>query len=81
MPNYTILLILTDGIINDMQNTMNLLVLASKMAISVIIIGVGNADFSDMEKLDGDQIAIVDDKGNKAVRDCVQFVKFNSAKD
>jgi hypothetical protein len=48
-----------------------LLVEASKFAISVIIIGVGNADFSSMITLDGDKILLSDDKGNQTIRDCV----------
>ena len=43
---YNILLILTDGQINDMPSTIDSLVEASKLPISVIIVGVGNADFS-----------------------------------
>ena len=43
--NYNILMILTDGIIRDMQETINALVEASFLPISVIIIGIGNANF------------------------------------
>lgn len=45
--------------------------------MSVIIVGVGNADFSDMEALDGDKIALTNSKGKRASRDVVQFVRFN----
>ena len=41
--NYNILMILTDGIIEDMDDTINSLVEASYLPISVIIIGIGNA--------------------------------------
>ena len=51
---YPILLILTDGAIHDMPETIRLIVNLSKMPCSVIIVGVGNADFSSMEELDGD---------------------------
>lgn len=64
-----------------MQETKNLLVQAGKLPLSVIIIGVGEGDFTNMQILDGDDIVLTDDKGKKTVRDCVQFVKFNSAKD
>lgn len=53
---YSILLILTDGAINDMGPTKDLIVDASVLPLSIIIIGLGNADFSMMEELDGDDV-------------------------
>ena len=44
--NYNIVLLLTDGMINDMQKTVDLIVGANDLPISLIIVGVGNADFS-----------------------------------
>ncbi len=41
--------------------------------MSIVIIGVGNADFTNMEILDGDEIKISE-------RDLVQFVEFNKFK-
>ena len=38
---YHILLILTDGIINDMRQSIDALVGASKLPLSVIIVGIG----------------------------------------
>jgi hypothetical protein len=52
--HYGILLILTDGVINDMTGTLAAIKHASKTPLSIIIVGVGDADFTDMEKLDGD---------------------------
>jgi Copine len=46
---YTVLLILTDGIINDMDATKNAIVAASGLPLSIIIVGVGHADFSAMQ--------------------------------
>lgn len=51
---YTICLILTDGIVNDMQPTIDEIVKASGLPLSIIIVGVGDADFEAMEQLDGD---------------------------
>lgn len=45
--------------------------------MSIIIIGVGMADFSDMERLDADKKAL-QFNGRKASRDIVQFVPFRS---
>ncbi len=71
---YMILLIVTDGTINDMGNTIDAIVRASHLPISIIIVGVGPADFTDMRQLDGDTTSLKDRKGNQAIRDIVQFV-------
>ena len=73
---YNILMILTDGMINDMDNTIDALVEASFMPISVIIIGIGKADFGNMDVLDADESPLVDKNGRKSARDLVQFVPF-----
>lgn len=74
---YTILLVLTDGVINDMNETIDAIVDASDAPLSIIIIGVGNADFSAMEFLDADDSPLVSKGGIKMKRDIVQFVPFN----
>lgn len=73
-PNcYQTLLIITDGEIHDMDKTIDLLVQAANLPLSVIIVGVGNADFGNMNKLDGDS-GLINSKGQRAQRDIVQFV-------
>jgi uncharacterized protein with GYD domain len=52
---YHILLILTDGAIHDMKETKDLIVEASGYPLSIIIVGIGDADFSNMIQLDGDE--------------------------
>ncbi len=74
---YHILMIFTDGVIDDLQETIDSLVEASFEPLSVIIIGVGDADFKKMEILDGDMVPLVSSTGKKRVRDLVQFVPFN----
>ena len=49
MNKYYIILILTDGLINDMEATTDEIVRASSLPISMIIVGVGNEDFSSMD--------------------------------
>eukprot|EP00455_Lapot_gusevi_P035859 TRINITY_DN3975_c0_g2_i6.p1 TRINITY_DN3975_c0_g2~~TRINITY_DN3975_c0_g2_i6.p1 ORF type:complete len:523 (+),score=208.25 TRINITY_DN3975_c0_g2_i6:230-1570(+) len=73
---YTVLLIITDGLINDMDRTIACLVRLSRLPISVIIVGVGDADFTDMDRLDGDGGLLHDMSGTTAERDIVQFVPF-----
>lgn len=74
--HYFVLLIITDGIISDMSQTIRAIVNASKLPISIIIVGVGNADFSAMDELDGDDSRLNVD-GIYAERDIVQFVPLN----
>uniref|UniRef100_A0A8K9URE0 Copine-4 n=1 Tax=Oncorhynchus mykiss TaxID=8022 RepID=A0A8K9URE0_ONCMY len=77
---YFILLILTDGVITDMADTREAIVHASHLPMSVIIVGVGNADFSDMQMLDGDDGILRSPKGEPVLRDIVQFVPFKDFK-
>ena len=74
---YIILMILTDGIINDMSETIDAIVEASFLPISIIIVGIGNADFSNMKTLDSDDRRLSSSKGINAARDLVQFVPYN----
>ncbi|XP_026535907.1 copine-2 isoform X1 [Notechis scutatus] len=73
---YFILLIITDGVISDMDETRHAVVQASRLPMSIIIIGVGNADFAAMEFLDADNRMLRSYTGEEAVRDIVQFVPF-----
>uniref|UniRef100_I3J132 Copine 4 n=1 Tax=Oreochromis niloticus TaxID=8128 RepID=I3J132_ORENI len=77
---YFILLILTDGVITDMADTREAIVQASHLPMSIIIVGVGNADFSDMQMLDGDDGILRSPKGEPVLRDIVQFVPFRNFK-
>jgi vacuolar-type H+-ATPase subunit F/Vma7 len=52
---YFILLIITDGIINDMQKTIDQIVRGSSLPLSIIIVGVGSDDFENMDVLDSDE--------------------------
>ena len=70
------LLIITDGVITDMDQTLRAVVNASRLPMSIIIVGVGGADFSAMEVLDGDDGVLRCPTGETAMRDIVQFVPF-----
>ncbi|ORX52100.1 Copine-domain-containing protein [Piromyces finnis] len=67
---YNILVFITDGAITDMEETLNEIKTASSYPMSIIIIGVGSADFDKMKKLDGDD-------RTSEFRDIVQFVPLN----
>ena len=77
---YHILLILTDGIIYDMKETIDALVEGSFLPLSVIIIGIGNDHFQEMIELDGDDKPLTNSSGIKRKRDLVQFVPYNKFK-
>ncbi len=74
--HYFVLLIITDGIISDMKETKHAIISASSLPISIIIVGVGNANFNRMDQLDSDEFRLRID-GRYAERDIVQFVPLN----
>ncbi|KAL3205917.1 hypothetical protein MRX96_052914, partial [Rhipicephalus microplus] len=74
--SYFVLLIITDGVISDMLQTTEAIVQASLLPMSIIIIGVGNADFTAMEVLDGDVVQL-SSGSHQSERDIVQFVPLN----
>jgi hypothetical protein len=53
----------------------------SGMPFSGVVVGVGDSDFEDMEVLDADEEVLADDKGNQAVRDIIQLVKYDDFKE
>ncbi|OMO55290.1 C2 calcium-dependent membrane targeting [Corchorus olitorius] len=72
---YFVLLIITDGVLTDIQETTDALVRASDLPLSILIVGVGNADFKQMEVLDADDGRRLENStGRVATRDIVQFV-------
>lgn len=72
---YFVLLIITDGVLTDLQETKDALVRASDLPLSILIVGVGNADFKQMEILDADNGQRLESStGRIATRDIVQFV-------
>jgi len=81
--HYQVLMILTDGEITDMRETMHAIVQSSRLPMSIVIVGISNdahsCDFEDMRLLDGDDQALTSPiDGVKAVRDVVQFVPFRA---
>ena len=75
--HYFILLIITDGIITDQLQTKRAIINhASESPLSIVIVGVGEADFSAMDELDADEVPLTAD-GKILQRDIVQFVPMN----
>ncbi|CAN1242122.1 Protein BONZAI 1 [Linum perenne] len=72
---YFVLLIITDGVVTDLQETKDAIVQASDLPFSILIVGVGGADFREMEILDGDKGERLESSTSRvATRDIVQFV-------
>jgi hypothetical protein len=70
---------LTDGVINDIQKTIDEIVRGSDLPLSIIIVGVGSADFDQMVQLDGDVTPLFSQGLNRyRNRDIVQFVPFRN---
>jgi hypothetical protein len=75
---YFILLILTDGEIHDMKETIDWIVRGSKSPLSIVIVGIGNENFDNMEQLDADEKPLINSRGERMMRDIVQFVPFRN---
>ena len=71
--SYKILLILTDGEVSDIEQTKRAIHAASDAPLSIVIVGIGNADFGMMNTLDDFQSGSLLAGG----RDIVQFVPFS----
>ena len=70
---------LTDGEITDFQKTVNEIVKASHLPLSVIIVGVGTNVFEQMNNLDADTKPLFSTNTEKfATRDIVQFVPYQN---
>jgi len=72
--NYFVLVILTDGVVTDLQETIHAVVAASHLPMSIIIVGIGGSDFEALHVFDGDVQDTV--AGTKSRRDIVQFVAY-----
>ena len=77
---YAVLLILTDGEVEDMEETKAAIVDASWLPMSILIVGIGSKKFEQFKILDGDERKLKDKQGRIVARDIVQFVEFKPAK-
>jgi len=57
-----------------MEQSKELVVELSYLPVSIIIVGIGDEDFSSMEELDADSHVLLDKYGRAAARDIIQFV-------
>ena len=78
---YHILVIITDGNNNDIDEMVRQLIKSERYPISVCIIGVGDENFSRMLQMDSRAKPLEDKDGYKSERDMCQFVRYNDFKD
>jgi hypothetical protein len=75
-PNhYLVLLVLTDGGLQDYPQTCDLLIQCSRLPLSVIIVGIGSGDFGLMHNIDDNRMLMTDKFGRRTERDLVTFVE------
>uniref|UniRef100_A0AC35U4J1 C2 domain-containing protein n=1 Tax=Rhabditophanes sp. KR3021 TaxID=114890 RepID=A0AC35U4J1_9BILA len=74
---YCVVLIITDGVISDMEKTKQEIIKASSLPLSIIIVGVGYDSFDEMKELDSDK-TMLNVNGKFAKRDIVQFVQLRN---
>ena len=73
---YNILVIMTDGKVDDYGDTVDAIVEASHYPISIIILGIGPNKFENMNILDEKFYTLTDKKGRKPTRDIVKFIPY-----
>lgn len=74
--SYYVLLLLTDGVLNDMDATVSAIIDACELPLSIAIVGIGGANFGDMRVLDADNQRLRGRDGRTASADIVNFVGF-----
>ncbi|XP_048551338.1 protein BONZAI 3-like, partial [Triticum urartu] len=73
---YSVLLIITAGEFTDKQETVDSIVRASELPLSIIIVGIGDADFTEMKMLEaGYGKRLESSTGHVASRNIVQFAR------
>lgn len=60
-----------------MEKVVDLIISSSSLPLSIIIVGIGKAEFTNMERLDGDG-GLFGSGSQRANRDIVQFVPFRN---
>uniref|UniRef100_A0AC34Q9M0 Copine C-terminal domain-containing protein n=1 Tax=Panagrolaimus sp. JU765 TaxID=591449 RepID=A0AC34Q9M0_9BILA len=72
-PNYHVLVVITRGVFDDLKETIQSIIFASRAPISIVFVGINNNDLGDLERLAtaGTRLTY---HGRKPERDCVQYV-------
>lgn len=76
-PRYFILVIMLDGDSFDTEGTRRALIRASALPVSIVLVGIGDSYFPNLVAYDADKQPMQTSERVSAMRDCVQFVRFN----
>lgn len=76
-PRYFILVVILDGDSFDTEGTRRALIRASALPVSVVLVGIGDSYFPNLVAYDADKQPMQTSERVSAMRDCVQFVRFN----
>ena len=76
---YQVLIILTAGHLDNVKGSIDMLVDMSSLPVSIVLVGIGDNDFSTLEKLDGDKKWLRNSKKKLTNRDIVNFVDFEES--
>jgi copine 4/6/7 len=74
--SYTILLILTAGHVENVRETRQALIEASEDPLSIVVVGIGDADFSEMHFLD--ERRDYEELGGRHITKFIQFRDYKS---
>ncbi|KAE9555654.1 hypothetical protein FO519_001125 [Halicephalobus sp. NKZ332] len=72
-PCYYVLVIVTRGVFDDLKETIQAIIFASRAPISIVFVGINNSDLSELERLAtaGTRLNF---HGRRPERDCLQYV-------
>ena len=76
-PRYFILVVILDGDSFDTEGTRRALIRASALPVSIVLVGIGDSYFPNLVAYDADKQPMQTSERVSAMRDCVQFVRFN----
>jgi len=69
---------MTDGKIDDFNDTVDRIVKASSLPLSIVIVGIGDKDFGLIKSLDSDSQLLKNSNGEQCERDIVDFIKLDN---
>lgn len=74
--NYYVLIILTDGTVDDFNDTVDKIIEASNLPLSIVIVCLGDGDFTQIKKLDQDEVPLQSEKKGICKRDMIDVINF-----
>uniref|UniRef100_A0A7E4WAG3 Copine domain-containing protein n=1 Tax=Panagrellus redivivus TaxID=6233 RepID=A0A7E4WAG3_PANRE len=79
-PAYYVLALITRGVFDDLKETIQAIIYASRAPISIVFVGIGGGDLNELERL-GTSRGRLNYHGRKPERDCVQYVNLTRCRE